>query len=150
MKCSGVCEAVWIRLRSERPTVTSNLWYKIKHVLSMVQNQTCIFQRVVVDMRPAAALYYSQASTISGSSTRRRLGGSLSQCLWLKLKVVPYRLPQRFHSTFAASTYKGFRSTIAALFSHEGVVVKVRVPVFATHGWCRLLRPRSGIRDPRL
>ena len=30
------------------------------------------------------------------------------------------------------STYKGFNSTFAALFSYQGVVVRVRVPLFAT------------------
>ena len=39
IKCLGFCEAVWIRLRNEKPTVTSNVRCKIRVVL---------FQRVVV------------------------------------------------------------------------------------------------------
>lgn len=39
-------------------------------------------------------------------------------------------------------TYKGFHDTVAALFSCEGVVVRIRVPVFATRmiilGGCAL------------
>ena len=51
------------------------------------------------------------------------------------------------------STYKGFHSTLAALFSHEGVVVRVRVPLFATHerraAACHLPgRPKTDPRPP--
>ena len=31
------------------------------------------------------------------------------------------------------STSEGFHSTVAALFSYWGVLVRVRVPLFATH-----------------